>query len=64
MNPLDREGHKSARDMIVMIMIVVSLMAQAVIHRSVQLHGAMGISQDTFLADAWKCARYSAGRRA
>jgi acyl-CoA dehydrogenase len=54
---MDREGNKAARDMIAMIKIVAPLMAQEVIDRSVQLHGAMGISQDTFLADAWKYAR-------
>ncbi len=54
---MDREGNKAARDMIAMIKIVAPTMAQDVIDRAVQLHGAMGISQDTVLADAWKYAR-------
>jgi acyl-CoA dehydrogenase len=54
---IDREGAKAAKDMIAMIKIVAPTMAQDVIDRSVQLHGAMGISQDTFLSDAWKYAR-------
>lgn len=54
---MDREGNKSARDLIAMIKIVAPSMAQTVIDRAIQLHGAMGVSQDTFLADAWKYAR-------
>jgi acyl-CoA dehydrogenase len=54
---MDREGNKAARDMIAMIKIVAPTMAQTVIDRAIQLHGAMGVSQDTFLADAWKYAR-------
>ncbi|MSP50207.1 MAG: acyl-CoA dehydrogenase [Alphaproteobacteria bacterium] len=54
---MDREGNKAARDIIAMIKIVAPMMAQTVIDRAIQLHGAMGVSQDTFLADAWKYAR-------
>lgn len=54
---MDREGNKAARDMIAMIKIVAPSMAQTVIDRAIQLFGAMGVSQDTFLADAWKYAR-------
>jgi acyl-CoA dehydrogenase len=54
---MDREGNKAARDMIAMIKIVAPVMAQTVIDRAIQVHGAMGVSQDTFLADAWKYAR-------
>jgi acyl-CoA dehydrogenase len=54
---MDREGNKAARDMIAMIKIVGPSMAQTVIDRAIQLFGAMGVSQDTFLADAWKYAR-------
>jgi acyl-CoA dehydrogenase len=54
---MDREGAKAARDMIAMIKIVAPSMAQTVIDRAIQIHGAMGVSQDTFLADAWKYAR-------
>lgn len=54
---MDREGGKAARDMIAMIKIVAPSMAQTVIDRAIQIYGAMGVSQDTFLAEAWKYAR-------
>ncbi len=54
---MDREGNKAARDTIAMIKIVAPSMAQTVIDRAIQLFGAKGVSQDTFLADAWKYAR-------
>ncbi|MBD8664232.1 acyl-CoA dehydrogenase family protein [Rhizobium sp. CFBP 8752] len=54
---MDREGNKAARDMIAMIKITAPMMAQTVIDRAIQLYGAMGVSQDTFLAEAWKYAR-------
>ena len=54
---MDQEGNKAARDLIAMIKIVAPMMAQTVIDRAIQIHGAMGVSQDTFLVDAWKYAR-------
>ncbi|RUM98264.1 acyl-CoA dehydrogenase [Pseudaminobacter arsenicus] len=54
---MDREGNKAARDAVAMIKIVAPSMAQTVIDRAIQLFGAMGVSQDTFLAEAWKYAR-------
>lgn len=54
---MDKDGNKAARDLIAMIKIVAPVMAQTVIDRAIQIHGAMGVSQDTFLADAWKYAR-------
>jgi acyl-CoA dehydrogenase len=54
---MDREGNKAARDAVAMIKIVAPSMAQTVIDRAIQLFGAMGVSQDTFLAQAWKYAR-------
>lgn len=54
---MDREGNKAARDLIAMAKIVVPQMAQTVIDRAIQAHGAMGVSQDTFLADAFAYAR-------
>lgn len=54
---MDREGNKDARDLIAMIKITAPTMAQTVIDRAIQLFGAKGVSQDTFLADAWKYAR-------
>ena len=54
---LDRDGIKSARDAIGMIKIVAPQMACAVIDRAIQLHGGLGVSQDTFLAHAYAAAR-------
>lgn len=55
---MDEAGYKEARDLIAMIKITAPLMAQTVIDRAVQAHGAMGLSQDTFLAEAYSYARY------
>ena len=54
---VDELGAKGARDLIGGIKIVAPMMAQTVIDRAIQIHGAMGVSQDTFLADAWAYAR-------
>ncbi|MEM7330499.1 MAG: acyl-CoA dehydrogenase family protein [Chloroflexota bacterium] len=54
---IDREGVKNARDLIGMIKIVAPQMAQKVIDRAIQVHGGMGVSQDTFLATAFAYAR-------
>lgn len=54
---MDRVGNKEARAEISMIKVVAPNVAQRVIDRAIQAHGALGISQDTFLADAWIYAR-------
>ena len=54
---LDASGSKGARDLIGMIKIVAPAMACAVIDRAIQLHGAGGLSQDHFLAQAYAAAR-------
>jgi acyl-CoA dehydrogenase len=54
---LDRVGNKGAKDAIGMIKIVAPRMACAVIDRAIQVHGGMGVSQDTFLAHAYAGAR-------
>ncbi len=54
---IDEFGTKGARDLIAAIKIVAPNMAQRVIDRSIQAHGALGVSQDTFLADAFAYAR-------
>ncbi|MGB0848598.1 MAG: acyl-CoA dehydrogenase family protein [Thiolinea sp.] len=55
---MDVAGNKYAKDLIAMIKIVAPNMALDVIDRSIQLHGAVGLSQDTFLASmyAWQRA--------
>ncbi|MEM9601931.1 MAG: acyl-CoA dehydrogenase family protein [Pseudomonadota bacterium] len=54
---IDDAGTKGARDLIAAIKIVAPNMAQRVIDRAIQAHGALGVSQDTFLADAFAYAR-------
>jgi len=50
---MDTEGNKAAKDLIAMIKIVAPSMSLDVIDRAIQCHGAVGVSQDTFLAHAW-----------
>lgn len=54
---MDTVGNKEARAAIAMIKVVAPNVALQVIDRAIQAHGAMGISQDTFLAHAWAHAR-------
>ncbi|MCC7247067.1 MAG: acyl-CoA dehydrogenase family protein [Lysobacter sp.] len=54
---LDAYGNKGAKDLIGMIKIVAPRMACAVIDRAMQMHGAGGLSQDHFLAQAYAGAR-------
>jgi len=55
---MDREGNKQARDLIAAAKIVVPKMATQVIDRAMQVHGAKGFTEDTFLPKAWVTARY------
>ena len=55
---MDREGNKQARDLIAAAKIVVPSMATRVIDRAMQVHGAMGFTEDTFLPKAFVNARY------
>jgi len=54
---LDREGIRAAKDAVGMIKIVAPRMACVVIDRAIQLHGALGVCQDSFLAHAYAAAR-------
>lgn len=54
---IDKGGIKAAKDLISMIKIVCPRMACAVLDRSIQAHGGMGVSQDTPLAGYWMYAR-------
>jgi len=54
---MDTEGNKAAKDLIAMIKIIAPNMALDVIDRAIQCHGAVGVSQDTFLAQAWAAQR-------
>jgi len=55
---MDRDGNKAARDLIAAAKIVVPSMAARVIDLAIQIHGAAGVSQDTFLAEAYTYARF------
>mmetsp|Transcript_9924 Transcript_9924/g.40196 ORF Transcript_9924/g.40196 Transcript_9924/m.40196 type:complete len:768 (+) Transcript_9924:2-2305(+) len=54
---IDTAGAKSARGIIAMIKVAAPNMACAVIDQAIQAYGAMGLSQDTFLAHAYVSAR-------
>ncbi|HET6565327.1 MAG TPA: acyl-CoA dehydrogenase family protein [Xanthomonadales bacterium] len=54
---MDQAGNKGARDLIAMIKIVAPNMAIDVIDRAIQIHGAVGLSQDTPLAHMYAYAR-------
>ena len=55
---MDREGNKAARDHIAAAKIVVPSMACRVIDAAIQIFGGAGVSQDTFLAEAYTYARF------
>jgi len=55
---MDREGNKAAKDLIAAAKIIVPAMACQVIDRAIQIHGGAGLSQDTFLAEAYTYARF------
>jgi acyl-CoA dehydrogenase len=54
---MDEVGNKEARQQIAMIKVIAPEMALNVIDRAIQVHGAMGVCQDTFLAGAWANVR-------
>lgn len=55
---MDRLGNKEARDLISAAKIAVPRMACRVIDRAIQIHGGAGVSQDTFLPEAYVYARF------
>jgi len=54
---MDAEGNKAAKALIAMIKIVAPNMALDVLDRAIQCHGALGVSQDTFLAQMYAAQR-------
>jgi acyl-CoA dehydrogenase len=50
---MDTVGNKAARAEIAMIKVVAPNVALRVIDRAIQVHGAAGVSDDFFLAQAW-----------
>lgn len=55
---MDEVGAKDARDFIAASKITVPLMAQQVIDRCMQIHGAGGLTGDYFMAEAFNYARW------
>jgi acyl-CoA dehydrogenase len=55
---MDEVGPKEARDMIAAAKITVPLMAQTVIDRCMQIHGAAGLTADYPMAEAFNYARW------
>jgi acyl-CoA dehydrogenase len=55
---MDEVGAKDARDLIAAAKITVPLMAQTVIDRCMQIHGAGGLTGDYFMAEAFNYARW------
>lgn len=55
---MDREGNRAAMDLIAAITIVGPSMCQQVADRAIQIHGGMGVSDDTPIAYYWTLARY------
>ncbi|GAB3628414.1 (R)-benzylsuccinyl-CoA dehydrogenase [Pandoraea terrae] len=55
---MDRYGNKVAKDLIAAIKIVAPQMAQTVVDRAIQIHGGMGVSDDTPLAYFFTTNRY------
>ena len=54
---MDRYGNKAARDLIAAIKITAPVMACEVIDDAIQMHGAAGLTEDFFLAEAYNYAR-------
>lgn len=54
---MDTVGNRAAQTEIAMIKVVAPNVALRVLDRAIQVHGGMGVSQDTFLAAAWANAR-------
>ena len=55
---IDEVGTKDARDLIDATKITVPLMAQTVIDRCMQIHGAGGLTADYPMAEAFNYARW------
>ncbi len=54
---MDKRGNKASRDLIAAIKITAPAMACRVIDRAIQIHGGKGLTNDTFLAQAYAGAR-------
>ncbi len=55
---MDKVGAQASRDMIAACKTSVPIMAQTIIDRCIQMHGAGGLTGDYFLAEAFNYARW------
>ena len=55
---MDTEGKRAARQEISMIKVIAAQMHQEVCDRAMQVHGALGMSDDTPLASMWRQGRW------
>ncbi len=55
---MDRVGNKDAMDLIAMAKIMVPQLGSEVIDMAIQMHGAGGLTEDYFLAEAFNYARW------
>jgi acyl-CoA dehydrogenase len=55
---MDRYGNKAAKDLIAAIKVVAPRMAQTVCDRAIQIHGGMGVSDDTPIARFFTLNRF------
>jgi acyl-CoA dehydrogenase len=55
---MDRYGNKQAKDLIAAIKVIAPTMAQTVADRAIQIHGGMGVSEDTPVAYFFTLNRY------
>ncbi len=55
---MDRHGNKAAKDLIAAIKVVAPRMAQTVCDRAIQVHGGMGVSDDTPIARFFTLNRF------
>ncbi len=55
---MDEQGAQAARDLIAASKISVPLMVQTIIDRCMQMHGAGGLTEDYFMAEAFNYARW------
>ena len=60
---MDTEGKREARQEISMIKVVAANMLMDVLDRAMQVHGALGVSDDTPLAMMWRQGALAAPRR-
>ena len=54
---MDTEGKRAARQLISAIKVVAANMVMDVLHRAIQIHGSLGMTDYTLLAALWRFSR-------